>query len=157
YSPHKNEHRFWSVDQMVGAIALAKGDKFLAALKNGFGFVNRETGAVQMLVDPEKDFPNNRFNDGKCDPAGRFWAGTLSLTEDTGAGNVYMIDSQFTVEKKITGVTISNGMAWSHDHHTLFYIDTPTYTVVAYDFDKSSGAITNKRVVIQVDKSDGYP
>jgi sugar lactone lactonase YvrE len=126
-------------------------------LKNGFGFVNRETGEVNMLANPESHIPGNRFNDGKCGPDGRFWAGTMSHTDEPGKGSFYAFDTDHSVSKKISNVSISNGMAWSADHKTFYYIDTPTFTVAAYDFDKNTAEIGNKRVVITIPKEDGSP
>ena len=67
---------------MIGAMAICDDGNYIAAMKDGFGFVNRKTGNVDMMTNPEEDLPENRFNDGKCDPAGRFWAGTMPLSED---------------------------------------------------------------------------
>ena len=110
-----------------------------------------------MLANPEQHLPGNRFNDGRCDPAGRFWAGTMALSEEEGAGNVYMMDQDGHVSTKIKDVTISNGLAWSADKKTLYYIDTPTHEIVAFDFDLTSGKISNKRAVIKIAKEEGSP
>jgi len=106
---------------------------------------------LQRLANPEDHLPNNRFNDGKCDPQGRFWAGTMSMLEESGvskepkAGSLYCLDSNFKLTKKIEGVTISNGMAWSSSHDKMFYIDTPDHAVRIYDFDASTGDISNEK------------
>ncbi|BAU55302.1 SMP-30/gluconolactonase/LRE family protein [Mucilaginibacter gotjawali] len=75
YSPESKIHKTIPVNQMIGAAVICRDGNFLAALKNGFGLVNRENGEVNMLADPESHIPGNRFNDGKCGPDGRFWAG----------------------------------------------------------------------------------
>ncbi|MDR3696635.1 SMP-30/gluconolactonase/LRE family protein [Mucilaginibacter sp.] len=157
YSPESKKHKTIPVNQMVGAAVICRDGNFLAALKNGFGFVNRETGEVNMLANPESHIPGNRFNDGKCGPDGRFWAGTMSHTDEPGKGSFYAFDTDHSVSKKISNVSISNGMAWSADHKTFYYIDTPTFTVAAYDFDKNTAEISNKRVVINIPKEDGSP
>ena len=113
YSPEQKTHKTIPVHQMIGSLAVCTNGNFIAALQNGFAFIDRITGEVKMITDPENHLPNNRFNDGKCDPAGRFWAGTMSLSEEPGAGNVYVIQNDFAPTKKIGAVTISNGMAWS--------------------------------------------
>lgn len=157
YSPQSKEHHIIAVGQMVGAAVLCSDGNFLAALKNGFGFVNRATSEVTMIANPESHIPGNRFNDGKCGPDGRFWAGTMSHTDEPEEGSLYVFDRDQSVTKKISNVSISNGMAWSLDHKTFYYIDTPTYTVVAYNYDKSSGEISKKRVIINIPKEDGSP
>ena len=156
YSPRHKTLKTHSVQQMVGTVGVCKDGEFIVALQNGFAFVNRETGQISMAHNPESHLSNNRFNDGKCDPAGRFWAGTMSLTEDPKAGSVYVFNNKTTI-KKIGNVTISNGLAWSLDHKTLYYIDTPTMEVVAYTFNKRTGNITNRKVIITVPKEDSYP
>jgi len=150
-------HHILELGDVVGAVALTQSGNYLAALKSGLSIVNRTTGKIHFIHHPEKHLPSNRFNDGKCDPKGRFWVGTMSITEEVGAGSMYMFDSGMTCSKKFEGVTISNGLAWSADHKTLYYIDTPTYQVVAYDYDLITGDISNKRTVIRIPTSEGYP
>jgi len=142
---------------MVGAVALCTNGDFLAALKTGLAFINRTSAEVKLLHHPEIHLPGNRFNDGKCDPAGRFWVGTMALAETSGAGNLYMIEKDLSHFTKIEGVTISNGMAWSPDHKTFYYIDTPTFQVVAYDYEIQTGDISNRRVAISIEEKEGYP
>jgi len=157
YSPQQKLHNIIEVHQMIGSAALCTNGNFIAALQKGFGFIDRISGKVTMIADPESQLPNNRFNEGKCDPGGRFWAGTMSLSEDAQAGSVYVAEKDLSVTKKIENVTISNGMAWSKDHHTFYYIDTPTSEISAYDYDKSTGHISNKKTIIKVAKEDGCP
>lgn len=157
YDTQKQSHRMIELGDIVGAVALTKKGNYLAALKSGLSIVDRTTGKINFLQHPEKHIPTNRFNDGKCDPHGRFWVGTMSMTEDPGAGNVYVFDDQNTCTKRIESVTISNGLAWSSDHTILYYIDTPTFQVVAYDYDEATGNINNKRTVVRIPNSEGYP
>lgn len=100
--------------------------------------------------------PDNRFNDGKCDPRGRFLAGTMDMGEKDPVGSLYSFDGK-SVTKILGNVTISNGLAWSPDHKTFYYIDTPTRQVRAFDYDLDTGAIANSRVVISVPESLGWP
>ena len=157
FFPASGRFKTFSISQMVGSIALHEDEKMLAALQNGIAIVDLETETIQTIIDPEKDIAGNRFNEGKCDPAGRFWAGTMSLTEEHHAGSLYVMHNDYTIEKKISGVTISNGIAWSIDHQTIYYIDTPTLQVVSFDYDLTSGNISNKKVIIKISEADGYP
>jgi len=157
YSSQSKSHNTIAINQMIGAAAICADGNFAVALRNGLSFVNRESGEVTMIADPESDIPGNRFNDGKCDPAGRFWAGTMSHTDEPEKGSLYVLDTDLSITKKITNVSISNGLAWSLDEQTFYYIDTPTYTVVAYNYDKRTGEISNKRLVITIPKEDGSP
>lgn len=157
YAPATKKHHYIQLQQMIGSVAICTDGHFIAAMQHGFARINRHTGEVTFISDPESHLPNNRFNEGKCDPAGRFWSGTMSLSEDTGAGNLYVLRDKDTCVKKIDSVSISNGLAWSADHKTMYYIDTPTLQVVAYDFNNATGHISNKRTVLEIDKADGFP
>lgn len=150
-------YRETDVKQMIGSMAICSDGNYIAALQNGFAFINRESREVKMITDPEAHLSNNRFNDGKCDPAGRFWAGTMSLTEDHGAGSLYTLDNDLSYSKMREKVTISNGLAWSLDHKTVYHIDTPTLTVTAFDYENESGRISNQRTAILIEEKDGFP
>lgn len=153
----ENVHRRIAVKEMIGAVALCRNGDFLAALKTGLAFINKTDGAMKLLHHPEIHLPENRFNDGKCDPAGRFWVGTMALSEKVGAGCLFMIERDLSPSVKMEGVTISNGMAWSPDHKTFYYIDTPTFEVAAYDYDIETGEIANSKIAISIPEKEGFP
>jgi sugar lactone lactonase YvrE len=111
-----------------------------------------KTTFLASVIEPT----NNRFNDGKCDPAGRFLVGSMNMDEKTPSGALYSFNGQ-TVTCLLTGIRISNGLAWSPDYKTLYYIDTPTREVKAFDYDLSTGQIAEPRVVISVPESLGWP
>jgi len=157
FNPETNSHKTVHTHQMVGAVALCADGNLLAALKPGLAKIYRHTQEISTFVHPEPHLPGNRFNDGKCDPAGRFWIGTMAIDETPNAGSLYMLDANHNVTKKVEGTTISNGMAWSADNKTFYYIDTPTRAIVAYDFNNNDGGISNKRTAFKINESDGYP
>ena len=157
YNPSDNLQKTLTIHQMIGCIALCRNGNFIAAVKNGFGFIERNSGTVSMIANPEPALPGNRFNDGKCDPKGRFWAGTMSHTDEPEKGSFYLLDLDLSVTKKMERVSISNGLAWSLDQKTFYYIDTPTFTVAAFDFDITDGLISKKRTAIRIPQQDGSP
>ena len=157
YSPEQKKHKIIQVQEMIGSLAVCTNGNFIAALQNGFAFIDRASGEVKKIANPENHLPGNRFNDGKCDPEGRFWAGTMSLSEEPNAGSVYIVEKNLSITKRIESVTISNGMVWSVDHQIFYFIDTPTFEVMAYDYDKYTGRISNKRTIIKIANEDGYP
>lgn len=160
YDPKEREHGVINVGQFVGSLAVRKSGGLILALKSGFAALDPEIGEITQIADAESHLPGNRFNDGKCDPAGRFWAGTLALDEDNGEGrgNLYCLHADHRVELKVPGVWISNGLAWTKDERTMYYIDSPKQKVVAYDYDKATGEIANPRTVIEVSGEEmGYP
>lgn len=158
FSPATKRHNVMDTGQMVGAIAFRASGGVIAALHHGFAAIDLEKETVHLLSDPEPHLPANRFNDGKCDPAGRFWAGTMdNITESGDLGNLYSLNKDQSVTLRYAGVSVSNGLAWSGDKKTMYYIDSPTRQVMAFDFDLESGDISNKQIVIEMTEADGYP
>lgn len=145
------------VDHLVGAVVVRESGGLILATQNGFYELDEETGEATLLHNPEADMSSNRFNDGKCDPAGRFWAGTMEVDEQKPVGSLYVLDTNLAVKKMLSGITISNGLTWSSDHKTMYYIDSPTKKVVAFDYDVNSGDISNKRVVVTIPEGEGIP
>ena len=121
FYPDNNVQKMFNAGQLLGAVALRKSGGLIAALKHGFATIDLDQGALHMITNVETHLPNNRFNDGKCDPAGRFWAGTMSTLDTPLAGSLYMLEKDFTVVAKVAAVSCSNGLVWSLDHKTLYY------------------------------------
>jgi sugar lactone lactonase YvrE len=157
YRPADGYSHTISVGEYVGAVAPYRDGRLMAAMKSGIVLLDPDTGEREAVGHPEAHLPGNRYNDGKCDPAGRFWVGSMSLQEEPGAGSLYMIDHDRSITRQLEGVTISNGLAWINDHRTMYYIDTPTFEVAAFDYDIATGGISNRRVAIRIPETDGYP
>ena len=153
----QRQHRQFNVGEMVSMVALCKNGKLLAALQSGLVLVDPETGEIKKLHDPEPHLPDNRFNDGKCDPAGRLWLGTMSLSGERGAGTVYLCDKDLGFSKKIENVTCPNGIAWDVNRKVFYFIDTPAFEVAAYNYDEQTGSITERRVAIKIPPEYGHP
>lgn len=157
YDPLSLKEEMIQLDEHIGAVVPAKNGGLIAALQRGFYFIDLPSETLSKIADPEQHLPNNRFNDGKCDPKGRFWAGTMAYDAAEGQANLYCLEEGKEVVKKLDQVTISNGIAWSTDFKTMYYIDTPTKEVVAFDYDLDTGNISNKRVVIEIQDKMGNP
>lgn len=157
YNPSTNEDRTIDVGEHVSAVVPYLEDEVIVALISGLYRFNIQTGEKILIHDPEEGRPGNRFNDGKCDPAGRFLAGTMSLNGESEQGAFYSLSTEGNVSLLIDEVSTSNGLAWSADHSTLYYIDTPTLEIVSFDYDVQEGTISNKQVIATVDESEGYP
>ncbi len=157
YNPKTESNREMFTGQMIGTVVPAESGKVMVALQNGIYSYDPDSGAKKLIVDPEADKPDNRFNDGKCDPAGRFWAGTMSLVGAKNAGALYRLDADSTIHKMIDGVGISNGIVWSADKTKMYYIDTPTRKVMGYDYDNETGDISNPKVAVEIPDGIGYP
>jgi sugar lactone lactonase YvrE len=158
FDPASGSETVVDVGERVGTVVPRKSGGWVIAGDNGFSFVDPESGTVTRIADPEPDKkPDNRFNDGKCDPAGRFWAGTISMVKKTGAAALYMLDAEGKVHLKYPNVTNSNGLCWSADAGTFYYIDTPSKKVRAFDFDNANGEISGERTAIDTQHITSSP
>jgi sugar lactone lactonase YvrE/DNA-binding IclR family transcriptional regulator len=155
--PADGSDRMFDLPEIVGACAPAASGGFVLGAQSGFAHFDPQTRALTRLVDPEADKPNNRFNDGKCDPRGRFWAGTMDMAVAPGAGSLYRLDPDFSVHRMETGLGISNGLGWSPDGRRMYFTDSLARTIFVYDFDVETGAIGNRRVFAQTPDHMGVP
>lgn len=145
------------VGQMVGCVVPRRSGGVMIAMQDGFYALDLESERIEKILDPEPGLPENRFNDGKCDSAGRFWAGTTKVSHDEPSGALYCLDRDRVCHRRLGDVWISNGLTWSNDDRTMYFIDSPTGRVVAFDFDAFSGEISNQRTVIVVPEEMGGP
>jgi sugar lactone lactonase YvrE len=158
YDPVTGENHACDVGQMVGTVVPRARGGVMLALHEGFASLDLNTGRVTPLPrPPEHDPATARFNDGKCDPAGRFWAGTMTLVKRKSLGRVYRLDADGSMHVMFRDVSTSNGLAWSLDRRTLYYIDTPLMRVDAFDYDDATGAIAGRRPVITIPPGIGRP
>lgn len=157
FDPADGTNQTIQLDQQVGAVVPRASGGAAAALEEGFFALDLASGAVTCLARPDKASDKDRFNDGKCDPKGRFWAGTIASNMSNPTAALYCLHTDHTWRMTATGIGCSNGLAWSPDHKTMYYIDSPTKNVVAYAYDLSSGAIENPRVVVTIPEGGGVP
>lgn len=139
----------------VGSIAIRASGGWVAALRDGFWSV-ADDGTCEPIALVDHG-PRIRFNDGKCDPAGRFWAGTMGLDVAPGAGALYRLDVDHTVHRVLTDITISNGLDWSLDGKTMYYIDTPTRRIDTFSFDVVTGEIADRQPFAVIEAGAGQP
>lgn len=157
YHPAISENQTFNIGQYTGAVVLRESGGLILAVKDGFAACNLETGALTMINAVESHLPGNRFNDGKIDPGGRFWAGTMALDMSPGHGSLYRLDTDGSVKKMRQNISISNGIVWTQDHKTMYYIDSIPRTITAFDYDVTTGEISNERLAIHVPDDMGYP
>jgi len=147
----------WPMPESIGCVALRAGGGFVAALRSGFWLVDREGKLERKLVNAPYDPAHHRFNDGRADAKGRFWAGSMNEKRDANSAKLYRLDPDLKLAAMIDGITISNGLAFSPDGRTLYHTDTPTQTVRAYDFDAAAGTIVNRRVLKRFTAKTEFP
>ncbi len=150
------------LDDLVGCIAPRKNGGLILALshpdeaRSRFASLDLDSLKLTFLSSLQDELVNNRFNDGKCDPRGRFLAGTMEMGEKEPYGSLYSFDGR-SVTKLLSNVTISNGLTWSPDYKTFYYIDTPTRQVKAFDYYLETGKIANPRSAVSIPESLGWP
>lgn len=145
------------VGGLLGAAVPVGGPRWLLARDDGFSFFHWDTGETEALHDPEAHLPTNRFNDGKCDPQGRFWAGTLNLRGEHGTAALHVFDHSLVSRRMLDGVTLSNGLGWSPDGRVFYHIDTPSRRIDQFAFDGSAGTISGRRTLHAVPEGQGFP
>ncbi|GMQ93533.1 MAG: SMP-30/gluconolactonase/LRE family protein [Acidimicrobiia bacterium] len=140
----------------IGAVALVGSGGYVAALQDGV-YLGDGTEPWQLLAEIEASDETMRMNDGKCDPHGAFVGGTISRDGKRGVASLYRVNEQGTTERLLTGVSISNGLDWTADGTTMYYIDTPTRTVMAYPYDYGSPTLGQPEPVVEIPESQGFP
>lgn len=146
------------VESLIGAVAPTSDGGLVAALQDGIHRVDLATGRTTLLARPDGHDPQVvRFNDAKCDPRGRLWAGTMALDEAGERGALYCFTADGTSRRVREGVAISNGLAWSPDQRTLYYIDSPRRNVQAFDYDPGTGNLSRPRIAIDLAQQPGFP
>ncbi len=157
HAPNGEPDTVYNIGCRVGAAVPRSSGGMILATENGFETFDFETGLRTSVTDPESHLPTNRFNDGKCDARGRFWAGTMSLVKEKKAGSFYVLEPDGSTRHVFGGVTTSNGLGWSLDGRTMYYIDTPTLQVAAFDFDEEQGELSDRRIVVTFPDGIGRP
>jgi sugar lactone lactonase YvrE len=114
-------------------------------------------GSNDTIAEVEQELPGNRFNDAKCDPSGRLWAGTMSTTREQGTGALYRITPDGSCDKVLDGLTIGNGLAWNVALDRMYFIDSTTYCVQVFDYDGAAGRITGRRTFAEIEPEQGLP
>ena len=154
--PSTGRDRPIQVGQEVGAVGLRSSGGLVGALREGFALI-ADDGRCELISDTERDRAHTRMNDGRVDPAGRFWAGTMAFDCRAGAGTLYRLDGRQRVAPVLSGLTISNGMDWSADRRLMYFIDSTTYRVDLFDYDDETGAIRGRRPFCAIGEGETMP
>jgi sugar lactone lactonase YvrE len=154
YRPDTGGDDAIAVGVPVGAVALRRGGGLILAAGRGFALLDEPAGALQWRWAAAR---GDRMNDGKCDPAGRFLAGTLSRAQTPGAAALYRLDPGGRVSTLIEDVTLSNGMGWSPDGACFYFADTHLERVDVMDYDAVTGAVADRRPFADLRDVPGRP
>jgi sugar lactone lactonase YvrE len=148
--PETGETTTLPMPMPIGIAVPRQSGGFVAALEDGFYAIGTD-GGTELIAEIDNRARGLRFNDGACDPAGRFLAGTMAYDFKPGAGSLYRLEPDLSVSRLIDSVTISNGLGWSPDSGTMYYVDTPTKRIDAFDYDVESGAISRRRPFVEIE------
>ena len=160
FDPSSGTSTTHDLGQPVGSVATCSDGRLVAALRDGFAFLRPEIGVISEIIEIEKDKTANRMNDGKCDSAGRFWAGTMAVDHTPGGGKLYCLErtgAGTVVTPVLADITIANGLDWSLDNKQMYYIDSATQQIDMFDFDAERGALSNRRPFVTIPASEGLP
>ncbi|XP_027132245.1 regucalcin isoform X1 [Larimichthys crocea] len=162
WSSTTNQIQSVETADMVGFAVPRQSGGYVAGVGRSIVAVDWSTQMMSSLVEVDEDKPNNRLNDGKVDPVGRLLAGTMGkevrpAEVQRQQGSLFSVTSDLIVTKHLNQVDISNGLDWSLDQKTFFYIDSLSRTVDAFDYDSHSGQIGNRRVVYRMEEGEGLP
>lgn len=146
----------WTVPFRIGSLAPSKGGGFVAGTDQGLFFADPGRNLYNPIANPERDLPTNRFNDGKVDRSGRFWAGTMDGTEKAAQGSLYRLDPDLSLTRVDEGYSVTNGPAFSPDGRTMYHNDSGRQVTYAFDLDEAGNA-SNRRVFASFGEGEGYP
>jgi len=145
FDPKTGDLRHWQFDTDLASLAPRIDDTLLLAMRDGLWHFDPASGERMRVAEPDYDPATERFNDGKADPQGRFWVGTIFEPREPPLASLNCF-ANGKLTKKVEGLTVSNGLAWSPNGRTMHWSDTKAHTVYAADFDLHSGALSRQRV-----------
>lgn len=157
YDPSSGASRTLTFEFAIGAFAMAPENRLVLATPRGFMTCDENGRDLRLVAEVEADKPETRMNDGKCDRAGRFWAGTMASDAIQGAGSLYRLSPSGSTARMLEGVTISNGLAWNADDSLMYYVDTAEQRIDVFDFDLDTGTIARRRPFVHIPSADGMP
>jgi sugar lactone lactonase YvrE len=155
--PASGQHRQWPMPAEIGSIGLHAKGGLIAALRYGFAHVRLPDGTITMIDTPITQAHGVIFNDGKCDRAGRFWAGTKDVRERDGIASLFQLDTHGQSQEVEHGFTVTNGIAWSPDNTRFYVCNSPARVIYQYDFDLAGGTLRNRQVFATLTEDGGYP
>lgn len=157
FDPATGKDEYLQFNEEVGCFALRIGSGLVLGMRSGLFFVDDWDTNLRAIADPEPEMKDSRFNDGRCDAAGRFIAGTVYPPKDWDGANLYCLDTDLSVTKLADGLLTSNGVAFSPDNKTFYYSDTPKHVIYKCDYDLATGFISNRQVFHQFPHGNGRP
>lgn len=157
FHPATGHCKTWAMQEEVTAIGLRQGGGAIVSLRSSLATFDFHTGEVSKLSGEILSHPDMRFNDGRCDRRGRFWVGSLHEARQPETASLYRFDPDGRRTEMVTGITVSNGIAWSLDNRVMYFADSWTRTIFSFDFDLDSGSLHNQRIFVSLPEGAGAP
>ncbi len=157
YIPKTDTKKTWTVPYQIGTVVPRKSGGLVLATEGGIFLFNTETEKLVPLPNPPVETIAGRFNDGKCDPSGRLWVGTMAEENGKGIGHLYRLDPDFQASVHVDEIGCSNGICWSLDKTKMYYIDSTPNTLSVFDYDNASGSVSNRQIILTYPKGDNKP
>jgi sugar lactone lactonase YvrE len=157
YNLAKDEHQYLQFAEEIGCFAFRENGGFILAMRSGFYLLEGWNTDLTFIADPESDLPISRFNDGRCDAIGRFFAGTYYSPKDWAAANLWCLDEQKSVSKIHSGLLTTNGVAFSPDSKIIYFSDTPKHCIYRAEYDLQTGTVAEPEVFYQFPHGNGRP
>jgi sugar lactone lactonase YvrE len=157
YRPDSGSDRSLRMPGPVTCVVPRRSGGCVVTLQHGFYALNLTTSKLSLIAEVESNLAGNRFNDGKCDTAGRFWAGTMNTKEDSATGALYCLSEHHSVRRMVSKVTVSNGLGWTPDDKNMLFADTGAKAVYRFDYDASTGRIRNRRTIADFSEAKLIP
>ena len=157
--PDSGQHTQWDMPTEPSALAINAGGGLIVALRSGFAHLDTNTGSLAEIAPAPFDMATTRFNDGKVDPKGRFWVGTIFEPRNAQAAEMFVLEKGKVRKVWSGGMTVSNGLGFSPDQRTMYHSDTTTHRIDRFDFDAATGAISEPQPFQRFDtdkKAAGY-
>ena len=157
FDPASGRDEAFRMPEMVTTAVICTDGRLLLTLSRQLAVFDPKTAELTPVSAPIDAPDGVRFNDGACDQAGRFWVGTMHTKAVPHQGALFCYEAGCGLRRVIEPVTISNGLGWSPDGDTFYYVDTPTQQVAAFDFEPETGRVSNRRAVVEVPPERGCP
>lgn len=157
FDPTSGSNESLTFSEEIGCFSLRPEKGFVLAMRSGFFLLDDWNTELHAITDPEAELSSNRFNDGRCDAAGRFIAGSYYPPKDWDGANLWSLGTDMTATKLRGGLLTSNGAAFSPDNKTFYLSDTPKHVIFQYDYDLETGSIANERVFREFPFGNGRP
>lgn len=157
YNPNTKSNKVFDTESKIGTVVPINLREVAIAIEDGIYIVDVDTGESRLFSNIEKDVKNNRLNDGKCDPLGNLWVGSMNMNGDENKGILYKVMADGLVNKMLDNISISNGIVWTKNAKTMYYVDTPTRKIKSYHYNIDDASIIEDEVVINIPENLGFP